>query len=289
LWSGFPARATCGNQPDFPGRMRECPPRGICRNFRPKPPTPTGPAVKTIALGEGFYTYVDAADFEWLNQWMWSLRGGYAARMEKRKPIYMHRLLMQAPEGLVVDHQNRNKLDNTRTNLRVCTPQENACNRSKKRGTLSQFRGVGFQKDCGKYRADVFYKGQNYFCGYFADELEAAQARDYKAVQVLGGSARLNFPEEWPPERRQRVRAQWLCAQARETAKQPRTKSKGSKHTKRKSQIANRKSQAPRTQAREKAKRPPQKAKRRTRAAPKKPAGKKRKATSKRKRTKKRE
>ncbi len=252
LWGGFPARATCGNQPDFPGRMRECPPRGICRNFRPKPPTPTGPGVKTIPLGEGFYTYVDAADFEWLNQWTWYLQGGYAVRREKRKYVFMHRQIMQPPEGMVVDHRNNNKLDNTRVNLRVCTQQENACNSSKNRGTSSRFRGVSFCESHRKYRAEISYKGERFPCGYFAGEIEAARARDYKAVELLGEEARLNLPDEWPPERRKHVHAQWLRAQAREKPKEPRPRSKLSKPGNRKSQIGNRKSTAPQGPARKK-------------------------------------
>ncbi len=271
MWTmsvGVPVRPTCANQPDYPGRMRECPFGTVCRNFRPQPPTPTGPTVKTIPLGDGFYTYVDAADFEWLNQWIWYLQNGYAVRRDKNRIISMHRAIMQPPEGMVVDHQNRNKLDNTRVNLRVCTPEENARNRSKPRRTSSRFRGVSFSEHQGKYRAEIWYKGERFPCRYFTDEIEAARARDYEAVQVLGEEALLNLPEEWPPERVKRVHAQWLRAQARQKAKEPRAKGKGTKHSKRRSQIANHKSQAPRS-------------------APKKPARKK-KATGKRKQTRKR-
>jgi hypothetical protein len=57
LASGFPARPTCGNQPDSYGRMKECPLGTVCRNYRARPPVPTGDAVKTIPLGEGVYAY----------------------------------------------------------------------------------------------------------------------------------------------------------------------------------------------------------------------------------------
>jgi hypothetical protein len=212
LWSGFPARPSCGNHPDYPGRMRECPLGTVCRNFRPRPPTPTGPAVKTIPLGDGFYTYVDAADYEWLNQWTWHLQNGYAVRRENNKVISMHRQIMQAPKGMEVDHQNRNKLDNTRENLRVCTRAENAQNRHKPRNTSSRFWGVSYIKDRAKYRAFVCYQGEVVFCGCFTDELEAARARDHKAVQVLGERARLNFPEDWPPQRRKGVHTRFQAS-----------------------------------------------------------------------------
>ena len=53
----------CANHPDSFGRMQRTPPRGICRNYRPRPATPEG-EVKQIPLGERLYAYVDAADFE---------------------------------------------------------------------------------------------------------------------------------------------------------------------------------------------------------------------------------
>ena len=68
------------NQPDFPGQLKDCPIGRVCKNFRARPPTPKGETVKTIPLGDGFYACVDAADFEWLDQWTWSLVNGYAAR-----------------------------------------------------------------------------------------------------------------------------------------------------------------------------------------------------------------
>ncbi len=209
LRSGFPARPTCANHPESFGRMKECPLGQVCRNFRPRPPTPAGETVKTIPLGGGFYAYVDAADYEWLSRWTWHLKDGYAIRLEKRKHVYMHRQIMQPPDGMMVDHKNLNKLDNTRMNLRVCTAQENACNRSKKRGTSSRFHGVSYVKRDRKYLAQVHYKGETFCCGRFTDEIEAARARDHRAVEVLGEAARLNFPEEWTPRRRKRVHARF--------------------------------------------------------------------------------
>jgi len=201
---GYPVRPVCGNQPDFPGRMRPCPFGKVCRNYRPRVPTPQGD-VKQIPLGEGFFAYVDAADFEWLNQWTWHVRGGYAARRPQRKTVFMHREIMQPPEGMVVDHLNRNKLDNTRTNLRNCTHRENACNRGKKRGASSRFRGVSCRTGRKRWRAKISLEGEPVYLGSFAEEIEAARAYDRAAVEYFADSANLNFPEEWPPERRQQV------------------------------------------------------------------------------------
>jgi hypothetical protein len=212
LRSGFPARPTCGNQPDFPGRMRECPLGRVCRNFRPRPPTPTGETVKTIPLGKGFYAYVDAADYEWLSRWKWYFHGGYAIRCEDKKVIYMHRQIMEPPEGMVVDHRNHNKLDNTRDNLRVCTPRENRQNTGKRQGTSSRFMGVGYRKKEDKWCAWLIWRGKQLSLGYFIEEIEAARARDHKAVELLGELAWLNLPEERPPQRRRKVHARFQAS-----------------------------------------------------------------------------
>ena len=160
------------------------------------------------------------------------MRGGYAARMEKRTPIYMHRAIANPPEGMIVDHKNRNKLDNTRDNLRVCTHQQNAGNRSKRRGTHSRFAGVGFNKQYGKHFAAVYARGERFFLGYFANEVEAARAHDVKAVELYGEFAQLNFPEEWPPQRRAAVYAQRDAAETVEGKKAGRKKGKTSRRRK---------------------------------------------------------
>ncbi len=209
---GVPTRPTCANHPESFGRMKECPLGQVCRNFRPKPPTPQGETVKMIPLGGGFYAYADAADCEWLNQWTWYLQNGYAVRRENNKVISMHREITQAPKGMEVDHKNRNELDNTRENLRVCTRAENARNRHKPRNTSSRFWGVSYIKDRAKYMAFVCYQGEVVSCGCFTDEIEAARARDHKAVELLGEAAQLNFPEEWPPQRRKRVHARFQAS-----------------------------------------------------------------------------
>jgi len=182
---------------------------------------PKGEGVKTIPLGDGVYAYVDAADFEWLNQWTWRVCGGYAVRHVNRhgkhKIVFMHREIMKPPKGKVTDHVNGNKFDNTRANLRNITLQQNQQNRRKQRGASSIYKGVSYCKASRRWHAQVNCGKECFRLGEFDSEVEAARAYDYKAVQVFGEFARPNFPDEWPARRRREVHARWLRDQAKQS------------------------------------------------------------------------
>jgi hypothetical protein len=221
-WAGQPLLPRCANHPCWPGQMHDV--TGIpCRNYRPKPVLPKGNDVRLIPLGDGCYAYVDAADYEWLNQWTWHQGwSGYAARGDGGKTILMHRQIMQPPEGMLVDHIDGNGGNNCRCNLRICTHQENQRNMRKQKRAVSRFKGAFYDKRYDRWYSRYRYGGKYQFLGYFDTEIEAAQAYDLAAVQWFGEFANLNFPQDWPPQRRKEV-----CAQrdAMETkGKRPRRK-----------------------------------------------------------------
>ncbi len=204
----------CANHPSQPGRLHDV--TGTpCPNYRPKPKMPSG-AVRLIPLTDGFYAYVDAADYEWLSGYTWWSASGYAARSEKGRTIFMHREIMQPPPGMIVDHVDGNRADNCRFNLRVCTRSENQCNTCKKGRCTSRFKGVSYDKRHRKWYACCQVEGAYRWLGYFDDEVEAAKRYDRTAVEQFGAFARLNFPEEWPPERRRQVHEQYRAGRDRE-------------------------------------------------------------------------
>lgn len=204
LLSGFPISGLCANNADTPGRIRPAPGR-ICRNFRLRPfrvdtPEPPNDKIRYIPLTRGLHAIVDAEDYEWLSKYKWSVQPAacgetwYAKRTYRGHLVLMHRLIMKPPKGMFVDHINGNGLDNRRCNLRICTPMQNSCNRSKMRGAAYKYVGV---TPCGKrtYQVTVMHKGKTYREGPFTDEVEAAKARDRLALKHHGPYAHLNFPE----------------------------------------------------------------------------------------------
>lgn len=197
----------CGNHPQWPGELHEVP--GIpCQWYEPRPAAPRGKNVRLIRLSGGGYAYVDAADYEELNRYHWRLENGYAARYEKGKVIFMHRQILRPPKGKLVDHTDGGKTNNCRANLRPATRTQNRGNQRKRYHVAARFKGIFYSRAARKWYAHCMYAGRTHCSAYFATDEEAARAYDALAVAWFGEFARLNFPREWPPERRAQVYAE---------------------------------------------------------------------------------
>ena len=154
--------------------------------------------MKIIALTQGKETIVDDNDYDYLSQFKWCYHKGYAARnirLEngKQTTIKMHRIIIDCPQGLLVDHINGDSLDNRRSNLRIVTNQQN--NMNKKHYSRSGFKGVYFNKLAQKWHAQIALNNKVIYLGLFNDLVEAAKAYDKKALELFGEYARLNFIE----------------------------------------------------------------------------------------------
>jgi hypothetical protein len=158
---------------------------------------------RRIYLGEGEWAIVDAVDYYRFGSFKWFLFGNksnfYAVRNIKAGPwktktVYLHREIMDAPVGLLVDHRNGNGLDNHRANLRLATLSQNMQNKRKRTNTSSQFIGVHCDKRCGRWVAQIIHQGKKIPLGRFDNEIDAAHAYDEAAQKYRGEFARLNFP-----------------------------------------------------------------------------------------------
>jgi len=162
-----------------------------------------GQPYRKIRLTEGKFTLVDQNDFYWLNNFDWFTKRNnksfYAVRLDNdcaKWPtmVYMHRQIMDSPLGLVVDHRNRDGLDNQRSNLRLATNCQNRCNANlNKAACSSQYRGVHWAKKAKRWRAHLQSQGKRIELGHFDSEIAAAKAYDEAARKYHGEFARLNF------------------------------------------------------------------------------------------------
>ena len=159
--------------------------------------------MKTIPLGLGFEAIVDNGDYEWLSKYAWHTIGTVDCLYVVRECyIYMSREIMNAPVRLEVDHIDGNRLNNQRSNLRVCAHAQNSQNRKKtKEKTKSKYKGVSLFLRTRKWRAyiafrDVFGQQIRLHLGSFSLEEDAAKAYDKAARYYFGEFAALNFPGE---------------------------------------------------------------------------------------------
>lgn len=152
--------------------------------------------VKYIQLTKGQYALVDAADFEWLNQYKWYARKAkhtfYAQKKQNYKIIIMSRFILGAPPGMQVDHIDGDGLNNTRANLRLSTPGQNQYNQSPCRGGSSKHKGVSWHKRDEIWQAYINIGGKRIYLGRFTSETEAALAYNAAAPKYHGEYARLN-------------------------------------------------------------------------------------------------
>ena len=114
----------------------------------------------------------------------------------KRRSTRLHRVIMNAPEGMVVDHINGNSLDNRKLNLRLCTETENKRNSPRHKNSKSAYKGVHWHKLCSKWIAHIGHNGKSIHLGYFTDPKLAAEAYNKKALELQGKFARLNVIED---------------------------------------------------------------------------------------------
>lgn len=138
--------------------------------------------MKEIILTQGKTSIVDDADFVWLSKWRWFFDGRYAVRTctvdGKKTSIRMHAQIMDTPKGLVTDHINRNKLDNRRCNLRICTGSENSINVDMLKRNTTGFKNIYFKKQTGRWFSQVVREKNLVHLGYFENIEDAIKARD---------------------------------------------------------------------------------------------------------------
>lgn len=116
------------------------------------------------------------------------VRGSTGGRRE-----FLHRLIVAAMPGQLVDHINGDKLDNRRCNLRIATHAENMRNR---RVSRSGVKGAKWKPRDRKWEASIKVNRRDIFLGHYQSKTEAMRAYDAAARFYHGPFARTNFPGE---------------------------------------------------------------------------------------------
>lgn len=153
--------------------------------------------MKQITLNDGKIAFVDDVNYDYLSQFCWAHKDGYAVRRKKlesgrRISISMHREICNSPRGFDVDHIDGQKLNNQKSNLRVATKQQNQFNRGANKGSASKHKGVSWYSKHKLWRASIRINKKTQHLGLFNTEEEAAAAYNAVATGLHGEYARFN-------------------------------------------------------------------------------------------------
>ena len=126
---------------------------------------------------------IDLEDVEKIKNYKWSLKNGYAFNTEVG---LLHRFLNEYPNDMVIDHINLNKLDNRRSNLRICTYSQNNMNTKIKSSNTSGTKGVWWNTKREKWIAEIMIDNKKYYLGEFINKEEAIKTRKEAEIKYFG-------------------------------------------------------------------------------------------------------
>lgn len=141
--------------------------------------------------GEEFW--FDKEDYKLIKPYYWyyDTNGYVATRSINTSEIRLHRFVMHAEDGIVIDHKEHphgkdKKIDNRKCNLRRATDSQNAMNRHKNTNNTSGIKGVGWKKENQKWQAYIGKDLRQIHLGYFENFEDAVKARKQAEVELFG-------------------------------------------------------------------------------------------------------
>lgn len=153
-----------------------------------------GVDMKSIPLTQGKFAIVDEDNFDILSKYKWHYDNhtGYARASVNGKWCFLHRFVMNAQKGQIIDHVDCVKLNCQKINLRFCTRSQNESNKKTPPSNTSGYRGVSWNKEKQKYDAQIKIGGKHKHLGRFNKSIDAAREYNKAAVTYFGDFARLN-------------------------------------------------------------------------------------------------
>jgi len=144
--------------------------------------------VAWIALTKGQETCIDRKNLEKVLKFRWRATwcdAYYAVASVwengKGKNLYLHKLLLDAP---LIDHRDRNSLNNLESNLRPSTPTQSMQNRSVHRNNSCGIKGVS--RRGAKFTAKISVARKSQWLGTFDSAPQAAVAYREAALKLFG-------------------------------------------------------------------------------------------------------
>ena len=131
---------------------------------------------------------IDAEDLDRVSKYYWHVnRQGYIVSSSMNKTyVRLHRFILNINDERIIDHKNRDKTDNRKTNLRIATNQQNNINRGTPRNSTTGVKGVSKSKNGEKYVAQIGKDGRVIYIGTYDTIEEARQARNKKEIELFG-------------------------------------------------------------------------------------------------------
>jgi hypothetical protein len=150
--------------------------------------------VAYLTLSKGYVAVIDASDVLLVGQYCWSTLENrnsiYAMRNSSHnrgpRTLLLHREIMGAPKGMMVDHIDGDGLNNRRSNLRLATNAQNLWNTGRRVTNSSGYKGVSFDKQKGKWHARIRRFKKYYHLGFFDNPEQAHQAYVSAAKEFHG-------------------------------------------------------------------------------------------------------
>ena len=188
-WAGMPKKFVAGHHR---------------RHIRPIITQPTDSEIRLIALTQGKIAKVDAKNYESLVRTYWSAwknidTGKFYARTNLparlgNGVVLMHLLVLPAPRGMLIDHIDRDTLNNIEANLRISTTSQN--NMNHKKYCTNTSGATGIRLHLGKYDAAIRYNYKTIRLGRFDLFEDAIQARRTKEIELFGEFSRVGRDDE---------------------------------------------------------------------------------------------
>lgn len=176
-----------------------------------------------IHLGGGVVAFVDDVDLALVRDRPWRAikapNTTYVGTGVGPDRVLLHRLILAAPVGVLVDHADGDGLNNRRSNIRLCSHMENMRNRAKRAPATSPFKGVVGTAQRGGWQVEIVAAKTRLRLGVFESEHDAARAYDRAARLMFGRFARTNetlglFDQH--PDRRRPLSGRMSTARAHE-------------------------------------------------------------------------